>query len=227
MFNRLFPRAIVASLMAVSAMSSSCSGDARGPSAPSAGSVPPPLILTVSPNRGSTGGGTSVMITGSGFRSGTMVSLGGEWQTAWFLDDTSILITTAAHDPGTVEIVVTNRDGQAARLGDGYSFASAQSFDFNGTWEGSALAHPGDHLGPRRHSDIDMRFTIESNVLTSFTCGGATLAFSSQLAVSDGAFSHAGDGELVMTGRIVAEGNAVGTINTDACPATRWTASRR
>src|SRR5687768_3412557 len=178
MFSRLFPRAIVANLMAIVAMSSGCGGDARGPSAPSAASVPPPTILTVSPDRGSTGGGTNVAITGSGFQSGAMVTLGREWQTAQVLSDTMILLTTTPHDPGTVEIVVTNRDGQAARIGDGYSYTAAQSFDFNGTWEGSALA-PSDHLGPRRHSAIDMRFTIEGNVLTSFTCGGATLAFSS------------------------------------------------
>jgi hypothetical protein len=64
-------------------------------------------------------------------------------------------------------------------------------------------------------------------VLTSFACGGATLAFSSQLVVSDGAFTHPGDGEVVMSGRIVAEGIAVGTIDTDTCPTTRWVATRR
>jgi hypothetical protein len=166
-----------------------------------------------------------VAISGSGFQSGAMVTLGREWQTAQVLSNTLILLTTTPHDPGTVEIVVTNRDGQAARLGDGYSYASAQSFDFNGAWEGVALAH-SDHLGPRRHSDMEMRFTIESNMLTSFTCGGTTLPFSSQPVVSDGAFTHVVDGGAV-TGRIVGEGIAVGTIDTDPCPATRWTAARR
>ena len=52
-----------------------------------------------------------------------------------------------------------------ARLGDGYSYASPQSFDFNGTWEGYAVAHPEAHLGPRQHSDMEMRFTIERIVL--------------------------------------------------------------
>jgi IPT/TIG domain len=216
MFSHLFPRAVVATLIAVFAMSSGCGGDARWPSAPSAAAVPPPSILAVSPNRGSTGGGTSVAITGSGFQSGAMVRLGRDWQTAQVLSNTLIHLTTTARDPGTVEIVVTNRDGQAARLGDGYSYASPHSFDFNGTWEGLAAAHP-DHLGPTRYSDMGMRFTIEGNVLTSFTCGGAALAFPSQLVVSDGAFSHAGNGEVVMSGRIVA----------GACPATRWTAARR
>ena len=227
MFSRLFPRAIVASLVAVLGMSSGCGGDAPGPSAPSAAPVAPPTILTVSPSRGSTGGGTSVAILGSGFQSGVTVKLGAERQSARLLNNTSILMTTTAHDPGAVEIVVTNPDGQSARVGDGYSYASPQSFDFNGAWEGYAVAHPETHLGPRQHSDMEMRFTIERNMLTSFTCGGATLALSSPHAVSDGAFAHAGDGGVVLTGRIAAEGAAVGTINTNACPATWWTAARR
>jgi len=225
MFSRLFPRAVVAGLMASFAMSSGCGRGARGPSAPSAASVPPPTILNVSPNRGSTGGGTTVTITGSGFQSGAIVRLGREWQTGQVLSSTLILLTTTPHDSGTVEIVVTNRDGQAARLGDGYSYAAAQSFDFNGTWEGVAVA-PSDHFGPRRHSAIDIRFTVEGNVLTSFTCGGATLPFSSQPVVSDGAFRHVADGGAV-AGRIVGEGIAVGTIDTGPCPATQWTAARR
>lgn len=198
----------------------------RAPSAPSIAPVNPPTIMTVSPISGSTAGGTTITITGSGFQTGLTVTLGGERQAVDVPNSTSILMTTTAHDPGPVAIVVANPNGQTATLSGGYSYASPQSFDFNGTWEGFAAAHP-DHLGPTRHSDMEMRFTVERNVLTSFTCGGATLAFSSQLVVSDGAFTHAGDGEAVMSGRIVAEGIAVGTIDTDACPATRWVATRR
>ena len=219
-------RTVVAGLLIVLGMSSGCGGDSAGPSGPSPVPVNPPTIMTVSPISGSTAGGTTITITGSGFQTGLTVTLGGERQAVDVPNSTSILMTTTAHDPGPVAIVVANPNGQTATLSGGYSYASPQSFDFNGTWEGYAAAHP-DHLGPTRHSDMEMRFTIERNVLTSFTCGGATLAFSSQLVVSDGAFTHAGDGEVVMSGRIVAEGIAVGTIDTDACPATRWVATRR
>jgi hypothetical protein len=73
---------------------------------------------------------------------------------------------------------------------------------------------------------MDMRFTIENNKLTNLTCGGTTLAFSSSPSVTDGAFFYAGD-DVMITGRIVADASAVGTINTGGCPATRWTAARR
>jgi len=217
---------VLASLLTTLGVSSGCGGDMRAPSAPSIAPVNPPTIMTVSPISGSTAGGTTITITGSGFQTGLTVTLGGERQAVDVPNSTSILMTTTAHDPGPVAIVVANPNGQTATLSGGYSYASPQSFDFNGTWEGFAAAHP-DHLGPTRHSDMEMRFTVERNVLTSFTCGGATLAFSSQLVVSDGALTHAGDGEVVMSGRIVAEGIAVGTIDTDACRATRWVATRR
>ena len=51
------------------AMSSGCGGDAQWPRRPLA-PLTPPAILAVSPTRGSTGGGTTVTITGCGFRSG-------------------------------------------------------------------------------------------------------------------------------------------------------------
>jgi hypothetical protein len=110
----------------------------------------------VSPNSGSTGGGTNVTISGSGFQSGATVKLGAQRQSAFFLNNTSIRITTSAHDPGAVEIVVTNSDGRAARLGGGYSYALPESFDSNGGWEGSGVAHPDVHLGPRHHADMEM-----------------------------------------------------------------------
>ena len=110
----------------------------------------------------------------------------------------------------------------------GYSYVSPQSFDFNGAWVGYALAHPDVLARPApRHSDMEMRFTIENNRLTNITCGGATLTFVSPPSVSEGAFSHAGDGDVVITGRIVSEAGALGTINTGACPATRWTALKQ
>jgi hypothetical protein len=214
---------VLAGLLTVLGVSSGCGGDM--PAAPSIAPVAPPTILTVAPTSGSTAGGTTITITGSGFQTGVTVTLGGERQSVDVPNSTSILLTTTAHDPGPVAIIVANPNGQTATLGGGYSYALPQSFDFNGTWEGFAAAHP-DHLGPTRHSDMGMRFTIERNVLTSFACGGATLAFSAQLVVSDGAFTHGGDGEVVMSGRIVGEGRAVGTIDTDACPATRWVATR-
>ena len=189
--------------------------------------VAPPVVSAVSPIRGSTSGGTTVTIAGSGFQSAATVTLGSERQTPYVLNSSTILVTTAARAAGTVEIIVTNPDGQVGTLSGAYRYASPQSFDFNGGWEGYALAHPDARVqSTPRHSDMAMRFTIESNVLTRVTCGGTILSFPTTQSVSDGAFSYAGDDGVVITGRIVSDGSAVGTIDTAACPATRWAAEK-
>jgi hypothetical protein len=176
----------------------------------------------------STHGGTAVTITGSGFQTGATVTLGEIRHNRECREHTTIRVTTSPHDPGPVEISVTNPDGRAVTFTGGYSYALPQSFNFNGSWQGYALAHPDAHgRSSPQHSDMEMRFTIENNRLTNLTCGGMTLAFSSPPSVMDGAFSHAGDDDVMITGRIVADTSAVGTVNTGGCPATRWTAARR
>ena len=93
---------------------------------------------------------------------------------------------------------------------------------------GYALAHP--ELEKRLtgfHSDMDMRFTIQSNMLISVTCGtSAILTLSPPPSVSNGEFSFVGVG-ITISGRIVSAVGAVGTINTVPCPATKWTATKQ
>jgi hypothetical protein len=153
------------------------------------------------------------------------VAFGGAPGTAYAENSTTIHVTAPPHGPGAVEVLVTNPDGQAARLTGGYTYASPSSFDFNGTWVGYALAHPESaaRLGIS-HSDMDFRLTIENNTVTSLTCGGAVIAMESLPPVTDGEFSFSG---VSITGRLAAATEAVGTINTTACPSTRWNATKQ
>ncbi len=177
---------------------------------------------------GSTGGGTTVLIKGAGFQPGATVTLGADRQTARVEQSTVIRVTTSAHDVGMVEITVTNPDGQFVRQAGGYTYALPESFDFNGGWVGYALAHPAAQArSVPHHSDMEMLFTIENNVLTAFKCADVVMTFSVPPVVKDGAFSYSADGGVTLTGRIVAEGDAVGTIDSDVCPATRWSALKR
>ena len=113
-------------------------------------------------------------------------------------------------------------------MAGGFTYASPQSFDFNGTWDGFALAHPegGQDVAPF-HSDMPLRFTVLNNRLTSFTCDSATLTFSPPLSVANGEFSFAGADGIGVSGRIVSDAGTVGTINTGPCPTTRWAATRQ
>ena len=96
---------VLAGLLAVAGMTSGCGG-ATGPSAPSPPNTPPvapvnpPFVAAVFPSTGSTGGGTAVTIAGSGFQAGATVTLGAIRQTSNVENNTTIRMTTSAHDAG-------------------------------------------------------------------------------------------------------------------------------
>ena len=84
-----------------------------------------PTVTNVSPNSGSTAGGTTVFITGSGFCDVTSAVRYGATAAASFtvLSDTEIQSTSPAHAAGTVDITVTNAGGTSAT-------SSADQFTF-------------------------------------------------------------------------------------------------
>lgn len=85
---------------------------------------PAPAVTAVSPNSGSNEGGTVVTIGGTGFATGATVSFGGMAATnVSVASSTSITATTPAHDIGSVDVVVTNLDGQSGTSPNGYSYA--------------------------------------------------------------------------------------------------------
>jgi hypothetical protein len=73
----------------------------------------PPTISSIVPSSGSTAGGTVVVITGANFSSGAKVSFGGTDATTSVTSSTSITTVSPAHAAGTVNLVVTNSDGQS------------------------------------------------------------------------------------------------------------------
>lgn len=174
-------------------------------------------VAVISPNLGSTGGGTTVTITGTGFRPGTTVTLDGTAPSfVWVRDSTTLQFSTPAHAAGGVDVVVTSPGSAAITLGGGYTYASPQSFDFNGDWQGGAGAE----------GDVPFRFTIRNNVLVNVSCGGSgTLTVSPPASISNGEFSFLGADGLALSGRIVAASAAVGMINMAPC-ATHWWAEK-
>ena len=77
--------------------------------------VADPVVSSVAPGSGTTAGGTTVVITGSGFTGATAVTFGGTTATFTVESDTTIDTTTPAGSPGTVDVDVTTPDG----TGDG------------------------------------------------------------------------------------------------------------
>ena len=177
---------------------------------------PPPSITAISPNVGIAGGGTYVVITGSGFHFGTTVTLDGV-AIRVNVHDGAIYLQTPPHAVGDVDLVVTNPDGTGATRRGGFTFVLPESLDLNGTWEGLA----GEHY------DFVLRFTIEKNALTRFSCGSAAeVTFSAPPSTRAGEFSTSGDG-MSMQGKFFSPGYGVGRINSAACASTVWEAWKR
>jgi Domain of unknown function (DUF1929)/IPT/TIG domain/Glyoxal oxidase N-terminus len=87
---------------------------------------PPPNPTSVVPASGSSNGGTSVTITGTGFAAGATVKFGGTAATNVVVgSSTSITATTPAHAGGAVDVVVTNSDNQSGTLTGGYTYTTS------------------------------------------------------------------------------------------------------
>ena len=85
----------------------------------------PPTVLSIIPNNGTMAGGTSGTITGTNFRAGATVLIGGTAATIQSLTGTSIVATTGGfHACGVYNIVVTNSDGTSATLSYGYTYTT-------------------------------------------------------------------------------------------------------
>jgi galactose oxidase-like protein/IPT/TIG domain-containing protein/glyoxal oxidase-like protein len=90
--------------------------------------VPAPAVTAVNPGTGPTNGGTGLSITGTNFQSGATVSFGGTAATGVTVaGNTSITATAPAHAAGTVDVAVTNPDGQSATLAGGYAYSAAEA----------------------------------------------------------------------------------------------------
>ena len=84
---------------------------------------PPPTVTSIAPNSGSPSGGTAVTITGTNFFAGATVTIGGVAATnVSVVNNTTITATTPANSSGTVNVVVTNADGDTGTLSAGYTY---------------------------------------------------------------------------------------------------------
>jgi hypothetical protein len=80
-------------------------------------------LNSASPSSGPSSGGQTVILSGSGFLTGLSVTFGGAQATVVrVLSSAKILVTTPAHTAGTVNVVVTNPNGQSATLVGGYTY---------------------------------------------------------------------------------------------------------
>ena len=77
---------------------------------------PAPVISSFSSLQGSTKGGDSISISGTGFAVGATVTFGGVTASSSVINSTLINVVTPAMAAGSVDVVVKNPDGQTATL---------------------------------------------------------------------------------------------------------------
>ena len=183
-------------------------GCGRGPTAPTQPERrnPAPTILSVTPSIGSSGGGASIMITGTGLLPGIRVAFGGTTAAAFFDPNPDrIFVTTPSHAPGSVDVVVTNVDGQSNVAIGEYTFAAPESFDVNGNWRG--VSSVGDY-------DEPFTFTVVNGVVVSMTCSTSGLVrLSPPAPIIHGEFLFRAEDGLALSGRILAPNEATGVVN--------------
>ena len=85
-----------------------------------------PAVFSLTPNGGSTAGGTSVVISGTDLTGATAVTFGGTPATTYNVDSaTQITATAPAHTAGTVHVQVTTPGGASANTSaDDYLYAT-------------------------------------------------------------------------------------------------------
>ena len=89
----------------------------------SAVSGPTPTVASVSPNTGSTAGGTAVTITGTNFAAGATVTFGSAAATSVVVvSSTSITATTPAGSAGAATVTVTNPGGGSGNLASAFTY---------------------------------------------------------------------------------------------------------
>ena len=210
----------------VAALSAGCHGGSQ-PSAPTPAPAqpdtdvqdppPPPASLaltSLSPDTGSTDGGAQVQLSGANFKPGARVTFDGVAAPLVYGTSQFMITHSPAHATGSVDVVVTNPDGNTAKRV--FSYASPGSFDFNGDWDAVVS---GD--------EIVFRFTIRDNALASVTCRtSAPIALTPAPVVANGGFSFSGADGTSMSGRLVAPSQAIGEINVPVCGAISWYADR-
>lgn len=82
----------------------------------------PPVLSAVSPVAGTTLGGTTVTLAGTGFKPGALIFFGGRTATAVTVMGVTATGETPPGAPGVVDVAITNPDGRSAVLRRGYNY---------------------------------------------------------------------------------------------------------
>ena len=122
-FNRFLAHTVQASLLVLLGFSIGCESGSPSRPTPLPPLPPGPLSVTgISPNTGATVRNAFVTIRGTGFLPGATVALDAAAAQITVVNSLTITAIVQAHAAGTVDVVVTNPDGQSARLTGAFTY---------------------------------------------------------------------------------------------------------
>jgi hypothetical protein len=99
-----------------------------------------PTVTSVSPNSGSTLGGTAVTITGTNFAAGATVSFGSTAATGvTVVNSTTITATTPVGSAGAVTVTVTNLGAQSGTLANGFTYTVTSGITAPSNFSGALM----------------------------------------------------------------------------------------
>ncbi len=151
--------------------------------------VAAPAVASVTPSSGSTAGGTTITIVGSGFSGATEVSFGATAATSFnVVSNTEISAIAPAEAAGTVDVSVTTSYGTSAKSSaDQFTYAVASGGSGGGTGGGAGGGAGGSSGGSGSSGSLPPTATQQ------FGGAGGTLSTSDNsvtLSVPDGALSN-------------------------------------
>lgn len=126
-----------------------------------------PTITNIAPSQGPQTGGTDIVITGTGFQPGVLVTICGQSAPVLNATSTSISTITPACPPGPVTITVTNPDGGTATSTSGFTSFQTSS---------PTITSITPNVGP---ANVATPVTIvgtgfQGNAVVTIGCGTAT-----------------------------------------------------
>lgn len=134
-----------------------------------------PTVTSVSPNSGSTAGGTSVTLTGTNFTGATGVTFDGAAATSVnVVSPTSITATTPAGTGGTASVIVTTPGGSNA-ANTLFSYRDAQTITFTDPSDRLFVANESISLSATASSGLSVSFSSATPAVCSVSGSAATV----------------------------------------------------
>jgi hypothetical protein len=136
-------------------------------------------LTSVSPSTGPAAGGSVIVISGAGFVSGAMVTVGGaNASNVWVVGDSQLYATTPAGGAGAATVTVTNPGGLSASLASGFTYgAGGTTPPPSATPPASSGASAGFPLPARGFGLVVFGGGTNAQLMTASQCTSSSLAF--------------------------------------------------